>query len=125
MRTFGFTTWDENNVTRPQSQLDNVERIPFLRLAKGNNIVRIITAPAVYWQVRFDDGKTPYGVRVNCSEKALDNATKDECPTVRAGYKPKKRYIVGVIDRDDNQVKLFDMSVLVYEQLQKLKNDAE
>jgi len=121
---FGLTSWDEvNQTTKPQQKDDSV-KIPFLRLSEGNNIVRVITAPAKYWQIKFLDGKSKFGKRVNC---AFPGVSRDECPTVQAGYKPKKRYLVGVIDRseDGGAIKLFDMSVLVYEQLQTLKEDSE
>jgi len=120
---FGLTSWDEQvQTSRPER--DDALRLPFLRLSDGNNVVRIITAPAKYWQVKFLDGKSQYGKRVNCAFPAVD---KSECPTVQAGYKPKKRYLAGVIDRSEEggAIKLFDMSVLVYEQLQAFKEDPE
>ena len=94
---FGLTNWDEQNQTsKPQAQ-DDSTKIDFVRLKEGNNSIRIITAPAKYWFVKFDDGKSQYGRRVNCAYPAVD---KNECPTVKAGYKPKKRYLTGVILRD-------------------------
>lgn len=124
---FGLTTWDEQNQTsKPQApQADNSQKIEFVRLKEGNNSLRIITAPAKYWFVKFEDGKSQYGRRVNCAYPAVP---RDECPTVKAGYKPKKRYLTGVIVRNaegEDEVKLFDMSVLVYEQLQAFKDDPE
>lgn len=122
---FGLTTWDEQNQTsKPQSDSD-VKKIDFVRLKEGNNTLRIITPPAKYWFVKFDDGKSQFGRRVNCSYPSVP---KEECPTVKAGYKPKKRYLTGVIVRNadgDDEVKLFDMSVMVYEQLQSFKDDPE
>jgi hypothetical protein len=122
---FGLTTWDEQNQTsKPQDQSD-ITKIDFVRLKEGNNSLRIITAPAKYWFVKFDDGKSQYGRRVNC---AFPSVERSECPTVKAGYKPKKRYLTGVIVRNaegEDEVMLFDMSVLVYEQLQAFKEDVE
>ncbi len=120
IKEFGLTTWDNK---KPVFNKQDEPRIPFVRLTEGNNILRIITAPAAYWHVRYLDGKSKFGTRVLVSQKALDDATKPECPAIQAGGKPKKRYYAGVIDRTDNRVKLFDMSVLVYESLQGLSED--
>ncbi len=123
--SFGLTSWDEQvQTSKPQAKQDNGVKLDFLRLSEGNNVVRIITAPAKYWQIKFLDGKSQYGKRVNCSFPAVD---RNECPTVQAGYKPKKRYLAGVIDRSEEggAIKLYDMSVLVYEQLQAFKEDSE
>ena len=122
---FGFTTWDEQNQTSKPQARDDGKRIDFLRLTEGNNTLRIITPPARYWHIKFDDGKAKFGRRVNCS---FPSVPKDECPTVKAGYKPKKRYLTGVIQRNasgEDEVKIFDMSVLVYEQLQSFRDDPE
>jgi hypothetical protein len=124
-KSYGLTNWDKKHNKPQKKQDDDRVKIPFLRLNEGNNIIRIITAPAAYWNVRFKDNKSQFGTRVNCSDRILDDATKHECPTVQAGYKPKERYLVGVIDRSEGAVKLFDMSVLVYESLQGFKEDPE
>lgn len=122
---FGLTTWDEKNqTTKPQRNEEQV-RIPFMKLQKGNNILRVITAPAKYWQVRFADGKSKYGTRVRCAFPSVD---RDECPTVQAGLRPKKRYNVGVIHRHPDEgasIKILDLSVLTYEQLQAFASDPE
>ena len=124
---FGLTTWDEENqTTKPQPKAD-IPKLDFVRLQEGNNTLRIITAPAKYWFINYDDGSR-YGRRVNCSTEALNDATKGNCPTVQAGYKPKKRYFAGVIYRDKEEgdkIGILDMSVMIYEALQNLKEDEE
>lgn len=126
-KTFGLTNWDKKHGKPQQQKADDSIKLPFLRLSEGNNILRIVTAPASYWHIRFKDTKSQFGTRVNCSEKVLDDATRNECPTVQAGYKPKERYLVGVIDRSEEggAIKIFDMSILVYESLQGFKEDPE
>ena len=122
---FGLTSWDEQvQTSKPQPKQDDRVKLPFIRLKDGNNVLRIITAPAKYWQIKFQDGKSQFGTRVNCAFPAVD---RNECPTVQAGYKPKKRYLAGVIDRSEEggAIKIYDMSVLVYEQLQAFKADPE
>ena len=122
--SYGLSTWDEtvsNTGNTNRSSSNDQERIPFVRLQEGNNILRIITAPYKYNMVRFkaSEDERGFGKRVNCSWPV------EECPTAKAGFKPKSRWLVGVIDRSDNAVKVFDMSVLVYQQLQGIKEDIE
>lgn len=125
-REFGFTNWEQKFSAPKKEVKEDVVKIPFLRLKEGNNILRIITMPATYWQIKFLDGKSKFGTRVNCSDKVLNKETAHECPTVQAGYKPKPRYIVGVLDRSDkeNPVKLYDMSVAVYNELHIFNEDS-
>lgn len=120
-QNYGLSDWDQKQ-GRAASQISDEERVPFLRLKDGNNILRIITLPYRYNMVRFkaSPDEKGYGHRINCSWPLED------CPAVKAvGGKAKERYFVGVIDRSDNQVKIFDMSVLVYQQLQGIKDDIE
>lgn len=128
---FGLSTWDEkNNVGRRETNREELPRIEYLRLKEGNNVLRIVSQPYKYYMIRYKaPGDTAgYGKRVNCSYPKYE-----DCPCVEAGYKPKSRYLVGVIergakDKDGNPapaIRLFDMSVLVYEQLQSFKDDPE
>lgn len=121
--SYGLSSWDEEvNVGNNKSQsVDESERLPFLRLKEGNNTLRIITKPYRYNMVRFKASadEKGFGRRINCSWPIED------CPSVKADFKPKTRWLVGVIDRSDNQVKIFDMSVLVYQQLKNIKEDIE
>lgn len=117
-KQFGFVGWDrKSNGFKDQS-----ERIPFIRLEDGNNILRIVTDVALYNFVRYK-GKDDkgYGRRINTAYPLHDN-----CPAYKYAHgKVKERYMVGVIDRRDSEVKVFDMSVLVYEQLQNFQGDPE
>lgn len=122
---FGFTNWEENNSFVKNDFSGN--RLPFLKLNKGNNNVRIITMPAKYWQIRFEDGKSRFGSRVLCSNLIADPVTKGQCPTALAGYSPKNRYMIGVINRsvEGGEICIFDMSVLVYDSLRGLSMDPD
>lgn len=121
--SFGLSTWDEKTSTgRPQNDLP---RLDFLRLKEGNNVLRIVTPPYKYHMIRYKSpgNEKDFGKRVNCAYPKYDN-----CPTIEAGYKSKIRYLVGVIERngqDGPALKVLDMSILVYEQLQNFKDDPE
>ena len=115
----GLTGWNEEVNTGKKKTFDDSDQTKFeyIRLKDGLNLMRIITDPYKYFNTRFKGplDKTSYGRRVNTAWPTY----KGECPAVDvAGLKPKPRYLVGIIDRDDDdKVKLFDMSVMVYDQL--------
>lgn len=124
-KSYGLTNWDNHHGKPQKKETSDIVKLPFVRLKSGNNLLRIITAPSVYWYVKFKDGKRPYGTRVTCSAAALDDSTKSQCPTFQAGYKPKPRYYVGVIDRTDGTAKVLDMPISVYTKLKTFKEDAD
>jgi hypothetical protein len=115
--SFGLTTWGEPKTTFDRSQnSDDRATIPFARLKDGSNVMRIVTPPYKYHQIRFKaQGEKGFGRRVNTAWPKYD-----DCPAKLAGFYPKKRYLVGVIDRRDEDIKILDMSILVYEQLQRI-----
>lgn len=113
----GVTGWNDETNTGARRGGDNLPRFEYLRLQQGPNRLRIVTDPYAYYHVKFkgpnDKG---FGRRVNTAWPTY----ADECPgVVDAGLTPKKRYLVGVIDRseDDPTLKIYDMSVLVYDAL--------
>jgi hypothetical protein len=122
----GLTGWGDKNQTGPREDREELPRLPFMRLQNGNNVLRIITDPYVYYHIRYKGSKSKgsFGDRVNTAWPTH----KEDCPAYNFICKPnktnpKKRYFVAVVDRRDNEVKIFDMSVLVYEQLQGILAD--
>lgn len=112
---YGLTTWDEevNKFENRGEGNSNLPKIPFLRLKDGINLVRIITEPYKYNQIRYKAPKEKgFGRRVSTAWPLYP-----DCPAKLAGFKPKERFLVGVIDRAEEDIKIFDMSVLVYGQL--------
>jgi hypothetical protein len=123
----GLTSWNEKNQTGPREPREELPRIPFLRLSDGNNVVRCITDPYAYFHIKYKgpNSRGKFGDRVNTAWP-----TFEDCPAylnreALTGSKgnPKKRYFVPVIDRSDQSVKIFDMSLLVYEQLEGIVED--
>lgn len=110
----GLTTWD----SKPSRKYEREElpRLPYLRLVGGNNIIRIVSPIAAYVQARVKDlpkSKSKFGERLRVSFP-----TYRPCPIVDGlGIIPRERYIVLVIDRKDNELKLFDMSSIVKESI--------
>lgn len=120
-KNYGLSSWDESTNTPVVARTSDLPRFEYMRLKDGNNSLRIVTAPYRYFMVRFKaPGDKGFGKRVNTAWPL-----HEDCPTKTAGLKPKERFLVGVIDREDQKLKVLDMSILVYEQVQGLKNDIE
>lgn len=95
---------------------DDLPRLPFMRLQPGINNVRIVSGIGEYYQVRWKspNSKRAYGDRVRTSYPTYDN-----CPVKEyLGLEGKSRYMVVVIDRADNELKLLDLSQLTAEQIE-------
>jgi hypothetical protein len=90
----------------------------FLRLGKGSNIVRILTPPFPYKQHKYkpESDKKGYGFRVNCTE---DEKT---CPVCKKGDKPKKRWLLGVVDKA-GMFKILDIGYTVAKAIQTYNRD--
>jgi hypothetical protein len=113
----GIRKWGTKPATNNYSRdREDLPRLPYLRLMPGLNKLRIVTDPATYYQARYKapDSKKPYGDRVRSAWP-----TYEDCPVKNdLGLEPKPRSMAIVIDRADGCLKLFDMSVLVDEQIE-------
>jgi hypothetical protein len=113
---FGLTTWNEDTNKYSGDFNSDLPRLPFMRLQDGINLVRIVTMPYKYYQIRYKSPKDKgFGRRVATAWPA-----HQDCPAKLAGFQPRPRYLVGIIDRADESIKILDMSELVYEQLKKI-----
>jgi hypothetical protein len=82
--------------------------------------MRIITeVPYLYCYVKYigTKSKSKYGDRIYTAWP-----TYNDCPAYKhfcepINKKPKNRYKVAVIDRSDQQIKILDMSLVVYDQI--------
>lgn len=117
---FGFVSWDDPPANQRQfTKFDNSKRIPFMKLKDGSNVVRMVTEPAVYFQARMP-AQNGQGDRIRTAYPA-----HDDCPAKKAGLAPKRRYMVGVIDRSDGVVKILDMSSQIFDIITSWKDDVE
>jgi hypothetical protein len=86
----------------------------FLRLAPGSNVIRILTLPHQYYQHRYMDSSgagKKYGYRINCS------GSNGSCDVCARGDKPKRRWLLGVIDRKTNSYKILDIGYSIFKEL--------
>ena len=123
-RKFGLTNYSEAAQTggggrRQATPISDDEKFAFLRLKDGENYLRIITDPYKFYMVRFKvrADEKGWGKKIRCSAPVEDD------PAVKAGAKEKERWLVGVIDRADGEVKIWDYHVLVYNKLKSLNDN--
>lgn len=112
----GIRTWGDVPKNKNRQFNDDVPRLPFMRLQQGINNLRIITDVGVYYHVRWKGPKSTrkFGDRIRTAYPTYDA----ECPIKNImGLEPKERYMVIVIDRSDNELKVLDMGQLTHEQI--------
>lgn len=92
----------------------------FLRLNPGSNRIRLLTLPYLYMQHRWmPEGGKKYGYRVNCS------GAHGSCPLCERGEKAKKRWFVGVIDRETDRSMVLDIGPGIYNGILGLVKDVD
>src|ERR1700727_55503 len=113
---FGEQGWDDVKVSNGDK-----EKVEFMRLKEGSNLVRILTLPFQYYQHRYEPkGGKQYGYRVNCS-----SPTEKNCPLCEQGNKAVRKWFLGVIDRSTNQFKILDIGFTIFKGLQLLARDED
>lgn len=111
----GLSNWNQEIKGRP-NQPDKKD--VFMRLQDGDNKVRIITEPYQYLSFKYkEENDAGFGDKVNASMPLETD------PLYLRGFKPKRRWLVGVINRKTDQFELLDISVVVYKAIQNLFRD--
>jgi len=114
----GEVSWSDTVLFDPNKASKKDE---WMRLKEGTNLIRILTLPHQYSQHTHNvDGGKKYGYRVNCS------STKETaCPLCEQGNKAKRRWLIGVIDRETNMYKILDASFTVFKAIKNLNDDPD
>lgn len=115
---FGLTEWENVEIKSGNNQN---RRDQFLRLQNGSNIVRVLTKPHEYLVHRYKANESDPGF----GEKVMSSLAHGRDPLADKGMKPKKRWLVGVIDRKTQSYKILDMSVSVFKSVQELVKDED
>lgn len=116
----GEISWNDDEYSKKS---DKSSKELWLRLAEGDNQMRIITTPHKYLAHKGvkKEGDRGYGQKVNCSASHPDSNGK--CPLCEAGLKASQRYLIGVIDKATKMFKILDVSYGVFNDIKKLNKN--
>lgn len=118
INSFGITSWDEVELKQAKSFQRGKDL--YMRLENGTNVIRCVTRPHQYLVHNYkEEGDSGFGAKIMCS-----NFHKS-CPLCEAGDRPKRRWLVGIIDRKTQTYKILDMSVSVFKAIQELSRDED
>lgn len=119
---FGTTDWNEETGPRKGGNRENGDnKVQYMKFVNGDNKVRIVTDPKRYITHKYkEEGDTGFGDWVKCSMPVHNS-----CPLCARKDRPKKRWLVGAIDRRSGQFRIMDISSAIYDQLKTLNQDEE
>lgn len=120
---FGTTDWNEE--TGPRKGGDRAgngdNKVQYMKFVNGDNKVRVIFDPKRYITHKYkEEGDQGFGDWVKCSMPLHKS-----CPLCERKDKPKKRWLVGAIDRKSGQFRIMDISSAIYDQIKSLNQDEE
>jgi len=111
----GEVAWGDNGYSERQK-----EKEIYLKLTPGSNLVRIITLPYQFYQHRYKmENEKGFGSRYMCS------GAHGKCPLCSLQDKPKRRWLVGVIDKKTSSYKVLDIGWSVYKEILGYSDDAD
>lgn len=121
---FGTTDWNEE--TGPRNKGGDRgdkggEKLQYMKFVNGDNKVRIVFDPKRYITHKYKaEDDSGFGDWVKCSMPVHNS-----CPLCARKDRPKKRWLVGAIDRKTNQFRIMDISSAIYDQIKSLNQDEE
>ena len=117
-----MVSWDELNTSNSSSKKDFKNY--FLKLKNGDNIVRLLTKPFEFQVHQYKPHKDDegYGKRIMSCAPAYGEAAD---PLIAIGVKPKRKWLVGVIDRSTSTYKVLEIGAGVLKSIQNLFRDED
>lgn len=126
---FGLSTWEdvapeERKYDEPKASYKDI-----MKLKNGNNIVRIVTNPFVYWQHKYkaDPDASGYPDKIKCAMRA--GVTCPLCELVddegKQRFPRRKQCYLGVIDRKTQSFKVIDAGPGLLQKLEATRMDEE
>ena len=118
---FGTTDWNEE--TGPRKGFDKStsgdNKIQYMKFVNGDNVVRVVLDPKKYITHKYKEEQDQgFGDWCKCSMP-----THNSCPLCARKDRPKKRWLVGAIDRKSGQFRIMDISSAIYDQIKSLNQD--
>lgn len=122
---FGTTDWNEETGPRRGERSNgnkDENKLQYMKFVNGPNKVRVVFEPKRYITHKFkgSEDEKGFGDWVKCSMP-----THNSCPLCALKDRPKKRWLVGAIDRKSNQFRIMDISSAIYDQIKGLNQDEE
>lgn len=123
MSKFGMVSWDELNTNNNSSNKKDFKNY-FLKLKDGDNVVRLLTKPFEFQVHQYKPHKDDegYGKRILSCAPAYGDASD---PLIALGIKPKRKWLVGVIDRSTSTYKVLEIGPGVLKSIQTLYRDED
>lgn len=116
---YGEVSWNDTSFTSSERG-ERAGRDLFLKLAPGSNVVRILTLPYQYYLHKYKfEGEKGFGHRIYCSAK------HGSCAVCAKGDKPKRRWLIGVIDRKTNSYKILDIGWSILKGVKTYNSDED
>ncbi len=109
---FGEVDWNSADSAAPGGN-----RVEFMRLSEGANVVRVLSNPLQFYVnwVTLPDGRKR---KINSPDSTeLVRKLED------GGFKRQTRWIVKVLDRKDNQFKLLEIGSQIFNSIKSLYNN--
>ncbi len=114
----GEVAWNDTSFTSGEERQNTKDT--FLKLVPGSNILRILSLPFQYYQHKYKfEGEKNWGHRIMCS------GAHGSCPVCAKGDKPKRRWLIGVIDRKTNSYRILDIGWSILKSLQTYTRDED
>jgi hypothetical protein len=122
MTTYGLTNWDEVEIKKINQQNRNKDL--YMKLQNGDNIIRILTKPHEYsvYQYKTDPNDKGFGWRILAPIGHDRDPIKD---LNRKDLRPKRRWLVGIIDRRTQAYKILDLAQGAFKGIQELVRDED
>lgn len=136
VQSYGSVSWDDLDFNKQNTgnNFNKRDENLFLKLQKGDNIVRVVTDPKLYvfhnWTPEGENvdkekvaKKAKFGFSVRCS------APHGSCPLCDAGVKTKEKYMIGVLTgkgKDSEvhtQFRILDAASSITKQLKTYKDN--
>lgn len=119
MTQYGLTDWSDVEIKTNQKK--NNDKDLYLKLKNGNNVIRIVTKPHEFLvhQYKAHENDPGFGQRV------MSSIAHGSDPLIELGFKPKRRWLVGVIDRESQSYKILDLSTTAFKGIQELAREED
>jgi hypothetical protein len=118
---FGMQDWDAVEI-KSNAPSNTPRKDLYMRLEAGENRVRIITKPFQYLVHRYKPAPDAPGY----GERILSSLPHGSDPVMdKTKQKPKRKWLIGVIDRKTQSYKILDMGTLIFKGIQELVRDTE